>query len=106
MFFGEQGGTVAADAPRGAGRWELPGFEVGGAAEFADVGVGDLDDEAEVGGGDVVEREVGGAAGLEPWQLPSAGPPWRIRGHRAALLAEKHALRPDVRFLPPTPSTM
>ena len=49
-------------------------------------------------------RKLRRAAGLEPWQLPSAGAPWRIRGHRAALLAEKHALRPDVRFLPPTPS--
>jgi hypothetical protein len=36
-------------------------------------------------------RKLRRAADLEPWQLPSAGEPWRIRGLRAALLAAQHA---------------
>ena len=45
-------------------------------------------------------RKLRRAARLEPWQLPSAGEPFRIRGPRAALLA---AQRATVRVSSPAP---
>ena len=39
-------------------------------------------------------RKLRKAARLEPWQLPSAGAPWRIRGPRAATLAHQRAVAP------------
>jgi hypothetical protein len=70
VFSGQFGGAVATDAPRGTGGGELPRFKVGGATQFADVAVGNLDDEAEVLGGDVVEGEVGGYSSIRHFSLP------------------------------------
>ena len=40
-------------------------------------------------------RKLRHKSNLEPWQLPSAGEPWRIRGVRASALASQRARTPS-----------